>query len=177
VILYRPRSRKTSARRTAHKKPYKHRACRIARAYWMQPPARQIFLRSYRERTLNNTAMKQPGPDHPITIEPSATRVVVTVAGRTIVDTRRALILREAKYPPMLYVPRSDADMSMLERSELTTYCPYKGECSYFSVPTGGEKSKNAVWTYEAAYPAVKQITGHLAFYPQRVDSIIESSD
>ena len=76
----------------------------------------------------------------------------------------------------MLYVPRSDADMSRLERSELTTYCPYKGDCAYFSIRNGGEKSKNAVWTCETAYPAVKQITGCLAFYPERVDSISESS-
>jgi uncharacterized protein (DUF427 family) len=124
---------------------------------------------------LNNKSIKQPGPDHPITIEPSGTRLVVTVAGQTIADTRRALILREAKYSPMLYVPRAHADMSMLERSDLATYCPFKGDCSYFSIPAGGEKSKNAVWTYEAAYPAVKQITGHRAFYANRVDSISES--
>jgi uncharacterized protein (DUF427 family) len=110
--------------------------------------------------------IKQPEPDHPITVEPSGTRVVVTVAGQAIVDTRRALVLREANYPPIPYVPWSDADMSALERSELTTYCPYKGDCSYFSIPMGGDKSKNAVWTYEAPYPAVKKINEHLAFYP-----------
>jgi uncharacterized protein (DUF427 family) len=124
---------------------------------------------------MNDRVIKQPGPDHPITIEPSGTRVVVTVAGRAIVDTRGALILREANYPPILYVPRSDADMSALERSELTTYCPYKGECSYFSIPIGEDKSKNAVWTYEVPYPAVQEIKEHLAFYPNRVDAISES--
>jgi len=124
---------------------------------------------------MNDRVIKQPGPDHPITIEPSRTRVVVTVAGRAIVDTRGALILREANYPAALYVPRSDADMSALERSELTTYCPYKGECSYFSIPIGEAKSKNAVWTYEVPYPAVKKIKEYLAFYPNRVDSISES--
>jgi uncharacterized protein (DUF427 family) len=124
---------------------------------------------------MSGKAMKQPGPDHPLTIAASGTRVVVSVARRAIVDTRRALVLREAKYPPVLYVPRSDADMSLLERSELTTYCPYKGECCYFSITIGGDKSKNAVWTYEAPYPAAKEIKEHLAFYPDRVDSIIES--
>jgi uncharacterized protein (DUF427 family) len=124
---------------------------------------------------MNDRVMKQPGPDHPITVESSGTRVVVTVAGRAIVDTRRALVLREAHYPPTLYVPRSDADMSALERSELTTYCPYKGDCSYFSIPLNGDKSNNAVWTYEAPYAAVKEIKEHLAFYPHRVDSISES--
>jgi uncharacterized protein (DUF427 family) len=124
---------------------------------------------------MNDRVIKQPGPDHPITVESSGARVVVTVAGRAIVDTRRALVLREAAYPPILYVPRSDADMSALERSELTTYCPYKGDCCYFSIPLGGDKSRNAVWTYEAPYPAVKGIKDHLAFYPTRVDSISES--
>ena len=124
---------------------------------------------------MNDRVVRQPGPDHPITVEPSGTRVVVMVAGRAIVDTRGALVLREANYPPILYVPRSDADMSALERSGLTTYCPYKGDCSYFSIPIGGDKSKNAVLTYEAPYPAVKEIKQHLAFYPHRVDSISES--
>ncbi len=119
--------------------------------------------------------LKQPGPDHPISVKLSGTQVVVTVAGRAIVDTRKALVLREASYPPILYVPRSDADMSALERSELTTYCPYKGECFYFSIPMGGDKSKNAVWTYEAPFPAVEEIKDHLAFYPNRVDLISES--
>jgi uncharacterized protein (DUF427 family) len=124
---------------------------------------------------MNAKVMKLPGPDHPIAIQPSQARVVVTVAGRAIVDTRRALLLREAAYPPILYVPRSDTDMSALERSQLTTYCPYKGDCCYFSIPIGGGRSQNAVWTYEAPYPAVKEIREHLAFYPNRVDSISQS--
>jgi len=124
---------------------------------------------------MNDKVIRQPGPDHPIVIERSGTRVIVTVAGRAIVDTLKALVLREAKYPPILYVPRSDADMAALERSNLMTYCPYKGDCSYFSIPIGGDKSKNAVWTYEAPYPAVAEIKGCLAFYPDRVDSISES--
>jgi len=81
-------------------------------------------------------------------------------------------MLREATYPAVIYIPREDADMSLLVRTEHTTYCPYKGECSYYSVPLGGEKSVNAVWTYEKPYPAVAQIQGHLAFYANRVDSL-----
>jgi uncharacterized protein (DUF427 family) len=124
---------------------------------------------------MNDKVIRQPGPDHPIVIERSGTRVIVRVAGRAIVDTREALILREANYPPVLYMPRSDADMAALERSELTTYCPYKGDCSYYSIPVGGVRSRNAVWTYEAPYPAVREIKEYLAFYPDRVDSIGES--
>lgn len=118
--------------------------------------------------------MKVPGPDHPITIEPNPARVVVTVAGRVIADTTRALTLREAGYPPVQYIPREDVDMSLLQRSAHATYCPFKGDCAYYSIPAGGERSTNAVWTYEAPYPAMAPIRDHLAFYPRRVDSIGE---
>ena len=119
-------------------------------------------------------AMKIPGPEHPITIERSAARVVVSAAGRVIADTRDALTLREASYPPVLYVPRKDVDMSLLERTDHATYCPFKGDCSYYSIPLAGERAVNAVWTYEAPYPAVEEIKDHLAFYPNRVDAIEE---
>jgi uncharacterized protein (DUF427 family) len=115
--------------------------------------------------------VKIPGPDHPITIERSPSRVVVNVGGRVIVDTTAALSLREASYPEVLYVPRKDVDMSQLERTSHMTYCPYKGECSYYSIPSGGQKSANAVWSYESPYEAVASIKDHLAFYRDRVDS------
>lgn len=120
--------------------------------------------------------IKQPGPDHPITIAPHPKRVVVRVAGRTVADSRAALALREASYPVVFYIPRADADLSLLARTDHTTYCPYKGDCSYFSIPAGGDRSKNAVWTYEEPYPAVAAIRGHLAFYPRRVDEIVEQA-
>jgi uncharacterized protein (DUF427 family) len=115
-----------------------------------------------------------PGPDHPITIEPNAHRVVVTVAGHVVADTRVALTLREASYPPVQYIPRKDVDTALLERTDHATYCPYKGDCTYYSIPLGGERSVNAVWSYEAPYAAVDAITGHVAFYPDRVDAIEE---
>jgi uncharacterized protein (DUF427 family) len=118
--------------------------------------------------------IKVPGPDHPITIERNPNRIVVTVASRVVADTRNALTLREAGYPAVHYIPRKDVDMALLERTEHATYCPYKGDCSYFSVPRGGDRSKNAVWTYEAPYPAVTLIKDHVAFYPDRVDAIEE---
>jgi uncharacterized protein (DUF427 family) len=118
--------------------------------------------------------IKLPSPDHPISIERNATRVVVSAAGRVVADTRDALTLREADYPAVQYIPREDVDFSQLERTDHATYCPYKGECSYYSVPAGGRKSVNAVWTYEDPYPAVAQIKGHVAFYPERVDEIAE---
>ena len=118
--------------------------------------------------------VKLPGPDHPISIQHNPARVVVSVAGRVVADTDNALTLREADYPAVQYIPREDADFSQLERTDHATYCPYKGECSYYSVPAGGEKSVNAVWTYEDPYPAVAQIKGHVAFYPDRIDEIAE---
>jgi uncharacterized protein (DUF427 family) len=118
--------------------------------------------------------IKLPGPDHPITIEPNPARVVVTVAGRVIADTRSALTLREASYPAVQYVPRTDVDLSLLGRTDRATYCPYKGDAAYYSIPVGGERSVNAVWTYEAPYDAVAAIRDHLAFYPDRVDAIEE---
>jgi uncharacterized protein (DUF427 family) len=118
--------------------------------------------------------VKVPGPDHPITIERSTRRLVVTVAGRTVADTRNALTLREASYPAVQYIPREDVDMALLTRTDHATYCPYKGDCAYYSIPAGGERSVNAVWTYEAPYQAVAAIKDHLAFYPDRVDAIDE---
>jgi uncharacterized protein (DUF427 family) len=118
--------------------------------------------------------IKLPGPDHPIAIQRNPGRVVVSVAGRVIADTRNALTLREADYPPVQYIPREDVDLSQLKRTDHVTYCPYKGDCSYYSIPAGGEKSVNAVWTYENPYPAVAQIKEHVAFYPDRVDHIAE---
>ena len=117
--------------------------------------------------------MKVPSADHPITIEASTARVRVIAGGQVVADTQAALTLRESDYPGVQYVPREDVDMSLLERSETTSYCPYKGEASYFSIPIGGERSVNAIWSYEEPYEAVAPIKGYLAFYPDRVDSIV----
>ncbi|HEX4028625.1 MAG TPA: DUF427 domain-containing protein [Rhizomicrobium sp.] len=119
---------------------------------------------------------KIPGPDHPITIAANAKRVVVKLAGQVIADTMRAVTLKEANYPAVQYIPREDARMDLLERSASHTYCPYKGEASYFSIPSGGERSVDAIWSYEDPYAAVAAIKGHLAFYPDRIDSIEEQS-
>jgi uncharacterized protein (DUF427 family) len=123
---------------------------------------------------MKSKPVKTPGPDHPITIERNRGRVVVSVGGRVIADTRAALTLREASYPPVQYIPRKDVDMSLLERTEHATYCPYKGDCAYYSIPVGGQRAANAVWTYEAPYAAVAEIKDHLAFYPDRVDAVEE---
>jgi uncharacterized protein (DUF427 family) len=118
--------------------------------------------------------IKVPGPDHPITIERNPNRVVISVAGRVIANTRDALTLRESTYPPVQYLPWKDVDLALLEPTDHATYCPYKGDCAYFNIPSGGARSGNAVWTYEAPFAAVSAIKHHLAFYPDRVDAIDE---
>lgn len=124
----------------------------------------------------SDRVVRIPGPDHPITIEPNSRHIVVRIAGRVIADSRRSLTLREANYPAVHYIPRDDADMTQLTRTDHATYCPYKGECSYYSIPAGGERATNAVWTYEHPYDAVASIKDYLAFYPTRVDAIDEDA-
>ena len=121
---------------------------------------------------MSDRQIKIPGPDHPIEIQPNPSRVVVTVGGKVIADTAEALTLSEAGYAAVQYIPRRDVDMAALARSDHTTYCPYKGEASYFSIPIGGERSTNAVWTYETPFPAMAAIKDYVAFYPDRVDEI-----
>jgi uncharacterized protein (DUF427 family) len=116
--------------------------------------------------------IKTPGPDHPIDIEPTGVRMQVRAGGAVIATSAAALMLREAGRAPVLYIPRVDIDMSKLVRTTLSTYCPYKGECAYYSVVAAGPAGENAAWSYEAPYPAVAAIKDHLAFYPERVDAI-----
>lgn len=123
---------------------------------------------------MTNKPIRIPGPDHPITIQANPSRVVVRVAGQTVADSRRALTLREASYPPVHYIPRADVDMALLERTDHASYCPYKGDAAYFSIPAGGDRSANAVWTYEDPYDAVDAIRDHVAFYSDRVSEIRE---
>jgi uncharacterized protein (DUF427 family) len=113
--------------------------------------------------------MKLPGPDHPITITHNPKRVRVTADGVVIAETTHALTLKEARYPAVQYVPRGDAKMDLLKRTERVTHCPYKGDASYYSVVAGGKTLDNAIWTYEAPFPAMAEISGHLAFYPDKV--------
>jgi uncharacterized protein (DUF427 family) len=125
-------------------------------------------------KDMKEKPVRLPGPDHPISIERNPARVVVSVAGKVVADSRNALTLREAAYPPVQYIPPEDVDFSQLERTDHVTYCPYKGDCNYYSVPAGGKKSVNAVWSYEKPFPAVGHIRGHVAFYSERVDEIAE---
>jgi uncharacterized protein (DUF427 family) len=112
--------------------------------------------------------------EHPITVTPNPKRVRVLFGGRVIADTTRALTLREGKYPPVQYIPREDASMALLQRTDHKTHCPYKGDAAYYSISTDGRTADNAIWTYEEPLEGVAAIRGHLAFYPDRVDRIEE---
>lgn len=113
--------------------------------------------------------MKLPGPDHPITITRNPRRVRITAGDIVIAETSQALTLKEAKYPAVQYVPREDTNMALLERTDRTTHCPYKGDASYYSIKADGKTLDNAIWTYETPFPAMAEISGHLAFYPDKV--------
>jgi uncharacterized protein (DUF427 family) len=114
--------------------------------------------------------MKTPGPDHPITIEPAARRWRAKFAGHVIADTGHALILSEFGYPPRVYFPRADVSMEFMSRTGARTHCPHKGDAAYYTVLMDGQFAENAVWTYEAPYPAMSQIEGRLSFYPDRIE-------
>ena len=113
-----------------------------------------------------------PGPDHPITITPTEGRVVVKVAGTVVADSRAALTLQESTYPAVQYIPLADVDTSLLEPTKTESYCPYKGDASYYSIPAGGDQAVDAIWEYKQPREAVAEIKEHVAFYPNRVDSI-----
>jgi len=114
--------------------------------------------------------MKIPGPDHPITLEPSRKRVRAAFERHVIADTDDALILKEADYPPVVYFPMDDVDMGFLSKTEHHTTCPYKGLASYWSIYMEGRIAENAVWAYEDPYPAMSALNGRVAFYPNLVE-------
>jgi uncharacterized protein (DUF427 family) len=116
--------------------------------------------------------MKLPGPDHPISIEPQGGRVRVIYNGHVVADTTRALVLRETTLRPVYYIPRDDAEMALFERTAHKTHCSYKGDASYYSIRVGNQFTENAIWSYEQPFPAMAEIAGRLAFYPDRVDAI-----
>jgi uncharacterized protein (DUF427 family) len=113
-------------------------------------------------------------PDHPITISPAGGRIRVTFAGHVVAESDKALMLMEASYPAVFYLPPEHVDFAVLERTDHKTRCPYKGEASYHSIQVAGRTAQNALWSYERPLAAVAAIAGYLAFYPDRVDTIEE---
>jgi uncharacterized protein (DUF427 family) len=113
--------------------------------------------------------MKTPGPDHPITVEKNPARVIVRVGDQVVADTTAALALRESNYPATQYIPLADVNAEFLKETETSTYCPYKGDASYYTLVTAAGEATDAIWTYRTPYPAVAEIAGHVAFYPDKV--------
>lgn len=117
----------------------------------------------------------EPTAAHPITVEPTGKHVIVRVNGEVVADTREALTLQESTYPAVQYIPLSDVVQDRLRHSDTETYCPFKGDASYYHVVTAaGETVDDAIWTYEKPYPAVAVIAGHVAFYPDKADIAVE---
>jgi uncharacterized protein (DUF427 family) len=113
----------------------------------------------------------EPTETHPITVAPTGKHVTVRINGEVVAETDAALTLQESTYPAVQYIPSADVVQEVLRDSDTETYCPYKGEASYYHVVTGaGDTIDDAVWTYRAPYPAVAQIAGHVAFYPDKAD-------
>jgi uncharacterized protein (DUF427 family) len=115
---------------------------------------------------------KTPGPDHPISVEPFVSHVVVRSGSTVIAETDRALELREAAYPPVLYVPIENVDSTHIRLNELHTWCPYKGEAFYYDVvETDGTNPDldASVWYYPEPFDGVANIEGHVAFYADRL--------
>lgn len=119
-------------------------------------------------------ARKLPGPDHPITVTPTAGRVVVRVGGQVIADSTRAQTLQESTYPAVQYVPLDDVDPALITPTDTQTYCPFKGDASYYSITTGDATLEDAIWSYVEPYDAVSEIAGHVAFYPNKVDISVD---
>lgn len=111
----------------------------------------------------------EPGPDHPITITPTASRVVVKVGDEVIADSANALTLQESNYPGAQYIPVADVTAPLTGPTGTSSYCPYKGDCSYFSITTGDGEITDVAWSYQQPYPSVAEIAGYLAFYPNKV--------
>src|ERR1700733_12461188 len=117
----------------------------------------------------------EPTAEHPITINPTGTRVVVRVNGEVVADTNEALQLQESTYPAVQYIPFKDVVQGLLTRTDTSTYCPYKGDAGYYSVTTAtGDTVDDVIWTYEQPYPAVAAIGGHVAFYLDKAEISIE---
>jgi len=120
---------------------------------------------------------KIPDTAHPIAIRPTGSHVTVRLGGTVIAETDRALSLAEASYPVVQYIPLDDVDKSLLEQSATRTYCPYKGDASYYTVTThDGRTETDVIWTYEDPYPSVAEIAGHVAFYGNRAEIAIDPS-
>lgn len=120
---------------------------------------------------MSSRPILQPTEQHPITVTPTGRHVAVRVNGELVAETDHALTLQESTYPAVQYVPIADVNRDLLRPTDTATYCPYKGDASYYSVVTSaGDTVDDAIWTYEEPYDAVATIAGHVAFYPNKAE-------
>ena len=125
---------------------------------------------------MSDRPVLQPTANHPITVEPTGKHVTVRINGEVVAETDNALTLQESTYPAVQYIPLSDVVQTVLTSSDTTSYCPFKGDASYYTVTTtAGETVEDAIWTYEQPYPAVADIAGHVAFYADKADIAVAS--
>ena len=111
-------------------------------------------------------------PDHVVAFRPAGKRVVVKLGGEVIAETDRAVLCEETRSGPVYYVPMTDTRADLFRPTSTRTYCPFKGEASYWSVTAGGKDARDVAWSYDLPYDEATAIRGHVAFYPDRVDSI-----
>jgi len=125
---------------------------------------------------MSDRPVLQPTANHPITVEPTGKHVTVRINGEVVAETDNALTLQESTYPAVQYIPLGDVVQTVLTSSDTTSYCPFKGDASYYTVTTAaGDTVEDAIWTYEQPYPAVADIAGHVAFYADKADIAVAS--
>ncbi len=123
---------------------------------------------------MTDRPVHEPTAEHPITVEPTGKHVTVRVNGEVVAETDDALTLQESTYPAVHYIPLHDVVEGVLTSSDTSTYCPYKGDASYYHVTTtAGDTVEDVIWTYQQPYPAVGDIAGHVAFYPDKADIVV----
>jgi uncharacterized protein (DUF427 family) len=111
-------------------------------------------------------------PEHRVDLLPEARRVRVMFAGTVIADSSAAIRVEETGHGPVHYLPANDVRLDLLQPTEHHTYCPFKGDCSYWTIDAGGKRADNAVWAYRTPYDEAQGLAGHYAFYKSRVDTI-----
>lgn len=114
------------------------------------------------------------GPKHRLVFEAHARRIRAEANGRTVLDTVRGRLLHESEILPRFYAPLEDFDDALLERTDHSTYCPFKGYASYFSVRVGDRLADNAVWTYEDPIPEAAWLKGFGCMYWEKADAWYE---
>ena len=98
----------------------------------------------------------------------------VQLAGETVAESRRPLLLVETGLPARWYLPRADVRADLLRPTDTVTACPYKGRAGYFSVHTGDREHRDVAWTYETPIPECPKIEQAICFYDERVDVFLD---